>query len=71
MRLCSQFPVMVNVIEYNPVRGLDFEKSSTDRINQFAKEVLKHGIMITVRRSRGKTLMLHVVSWLIWKYEIL
>ncbi|MBK6545313.1 MAG: 23S rRNA (adenine(2503)-C(2))-methyltransferase RlmN [Saprospiraceae bacterium] len=54
VRLCSQFPVMVNVIEYNPVRGLDFEKSSTDRINQFAKEVLKHGIMITVRRSRGK-----------------
>jgi 23S rRNA (adenine2503-C2)-methyltransferase len=54
IRMCSQFPVRVNVIEYNPVKGLDFIKSSEDRINDFAREVRKHGIMITVRRSRGK-----------------
>ena len=54
IRLCSHFPVRVNVIEYNPVRGLDFTKSSEERLNEFAKEVRKHGIMITVRRSRGK-----------------
>lgn len=54
IRMCSQFPVRVNIIEYNPVKGLDFTKSTEDRINTFAKEVRKHGIMITVRRSRGK-----------------
>ncbi len=54
IRLCSQFPVRVNIIEYNSVPGLDFEKSSEERINRFAHEVRKHGIMITVRRSRGK-----------------
>jgi 23S rRNA (adenine2503-C2)-methyltransferase len=54
IRLCSHFPVRVNVIEYNPVRGLDFTKSSEDKMNEFAREVRKHGIMITLRRSRGK-----------------
>jgi 23S rRNA (adenine2503-C2)-methyltransferase len=54
IRMCSQFPVRVNVIEYNPVKGLDFVKSTEDRINEFAKEIRKHGIMITLRRSRGK-----------------
>lgn len=54
IRLCSQFPVRVNIIEYNTVPGMDFIKSSEDQINRFAQEVRKHGIMITVRRSRGK-----------------
>ena len=54
IRLCSQFPVRVNIIEYNSVPGIDFHKSTEDRINRFAQEVRKHGIMITVRRSRGK-----------------
>ena len=54
IRLCSQFPVRVNIIEYNQVPGMDFTKSTEDQINRFAQEVRKHGIMITVRRSRGK-----------------
>ncbi|HRI00354.1 MAG TPA: 23S rRNA (adenine(2503)-C(2))-methyltransferase RlmN [Saprospiraceae bacterium] len=54
IRLCSHFPVLVNIIEYNPVRGLDYVKSSDDRINRFAKLLLKSGVMTTVRKSRGK-----------------
>lgn len=54
VRLCSHFPVRVNIIEYNPVSGLDFVKSGEDKLNDFAKEIRKHGIMVTVRRSRGK-----------------
>ncbi len=54
IRLCKHFPVMVNIIEYNSVRGVEFEKSSDDRINNFARLVRQQGIMITVRRSRGK-----------------
>lgn len=55
VRLCRrQFPVKVNVIEYNTVEGVPFEKSDEERINNFARRVRDKGVMITVRRSRGK-----------------
>ena len=54
VKLCSQFPVMVNIIEYNSVKGIDYIKSTSDRIDEFAKWVSARGIMITVRKSRGK-----------------
>ena len=55
VKLCRrQFPVRVNVIEYNPVPGVVFEKAEEDQIDLFAKRVRDKGVMITVRRSRGK-----------------
>lgn len=55
IKLCRrQFPVRVNVIEYNPVEGVNFKKSDEDTIDRFARRVRDKGIMITVRRSRGK-----------------
>jgi 23S rRNA (adenine2503-C2)-methyltransferase len=54
VKLSSHFPVMVNIIEYNPVPGMDYAKSSEDRLDHFAKTIRRHGVMITVRRSRGK-----------------
>ncbi len=54
LKLCKQFPVRVNIIEYNSVEGLDFVKAPEDRINDFAKYLRDNGVMITVRRSRGK-----------------
>jgi len=54
LKLCKRFPVKVNVIEYNPIDGADFEKSSEDRIDAFAQFLRKRKVMITVRRSRGK-----------------
>ena len=54
VRLCRRFPVMVNIIEYNPVMGATFEKSSEDKIDRFAKCLRDHDVMCTVRRSRGK-----------------
>ena len=54
-KLCRrQFPVRVNVIEYNPVPGVAFEKSDETQIDRFAKKLRDKGVMITVRRSRGK-----------------
>lgn len=54
-KLCRrQFPVRVNVIEYNPVPGVAFEKSDESQIDRFAKKLRDKGVMITVRRSRGK-----------------
>jgi 23S rRNA (adenine2503-C2)-methyltransferase len=54
-RLCQrQFPVRVNIIEYNPVEGVKFSKSSEDSIDTFARTLRNRGVMVTVRRSRGK-----------------
>ncbi|MBK7406775.1 MAG: 23S rRNA (adenine(2503)-C(2))-methyltransferase RlmN [Saprospirales bacterium] len=53
-RLCRRYPVRVNIIEYNPVDGVLFEKADETRIDQFAAYLRKEGIMVTVRRSRGK-----------------
>lgn len=54
LKLCRSFPVRVNIIEYNPIDGADFEKSSVDRIDAFAQYLTKKGVTVTVRRSRGK-----------------
>lgn len=54
LKLCKHFPVRVNIIEYNKVEGLNFVKAGEDQINEFAKYLRDHGVMITVRRSRGK-----------------
>ena len=53
-KLCRYFPVQINIIEYNPIDGTTFEKSAAHRIDDFAKYLTQEGIMVTVRRSRGK-----------------
>lgn len=54
LKLCRRFPVRVNIIEYNPIDGADFRKSTEHRIDDFAAYLRNHGVMVTVRRSRGK-----------------
>ncbi|MFT4758543.1 MAG: 23S rRNA (adenine2503-C2)-methyltransferase [Paraglaciecola sp.] len=54
VKLCKRFPVMVNIIEYNPIEGVTFTKSSAGAIDQFAQYLRDRDIMVTVRRSRGK-----------------
>lgn len=54
VKLCTRFPVRVNIIEYNPVEGVTFHKSSEDQIDRFAQYLRDHDVMVTVRRSRGK-----------------
>ncbi|NNF21792.1 MAG: 23S rRNA (adenine(2503)-C(2))-methyltransferase RlmN [Saprospiraceae bacterium] len=53
-KLCRHFPVRINIIEYNPVEGVPYTKSPADRIDQFARYLTDKGIMVTLRRSRGK-----------------
>ncbi|MCB9267385.1 MAG: 23S rRNA (adenine(2503)-C(2))-methyltransferase RlmN [Lewinellaceae bacterium] len=52
--LCRHFPVRVNIIEYNPIDGAPFLKAAEHRIDDFAKYLREQGVMVTVRRSRGK-----------------
>lgn len=53
-KLCKDFPVRINIIEYNPIDGASFLKADEDRIDQFAQYLRDQEIMVTVRRSRGK-----------------
>lgn len=53
-KLCKHFPVLVNIIEYNPIDGVTYEKSDPLTIDQFAAQLRNNGIMVTVRKSRGK-----------------
>ncbi|MDZ4749641.1 MAG: 23S rRNA (adenine(2503)-C(2))-methyltransferase RlmN [Saprospiraceae bacterium] len=55
VRLCrGQFPVKVNVIEYNTVPGVPFERADENQVDKFARYLRNKDVMITVRRSRGK-----------------
>ncbi len=54
VKLCHPFPVLVNIIEYNPVEGVSFTKAGSEEIDRFARILLKHRVNVTVRKSRGK-----------------
>jgi 23S rRNA (adenine2503-C2)-methyltransferase len=54
IKLCKSFPVKVNIIEYNPIDGVDFVKADAAKIDQFSMYLRKNDVMCTVRRSRGK-----------------
>lgn len=54
VQLCKQFPVRVNLIEYNTVEGVAFHKSKDDRAKFFCDYLNNHGVTATIRRSRGK-----------------
>lgn len=53
-KLCKNFPVRINIIEYNPIDGAPFLKSTEKNIDLFAQYLRDRGIMVTVRRSRGR-----------------
>lgn len=50
----KRVPSKINVIEYNPIEGGDFEKSQSDVIDAFCKRLSDRGVIVNVRRSRGK-----------------
>ena len=53
-RLCRRFPVRVNVIEYNPTGDGRFARSAPEVVDRFARVLRDAGVMVTVRRSRGR-----------------
>lgn len=53
-QICKQVPSMVNIIEYNPIDNAPFRKSTEHNIDHFATYLRDRGVMVTVRRSRGK-----------------
>lgn len=53
-KFCSNFPCRVNIIEYNPIEGLNYIKSEEDTLNTFAAYLSDKNVTVTIRRSRGK-----------------
>ncbi|WNB17710.1 23S rRNA (adenine(2503)-C(2))-methyltransferase RlmN [Marivirga arenosa] len=47
-------PAKVNLIEYNPIDQADFTNTEEDKLDQFAKFLEDRGVIVNVRRSRGK-----------------
>jgi 23S rRNA (adenine2503-C2)-methyltransferase len=44
----------VNLIEYNAIDLADYKSSDTDKIAKFAERIEAKGIVVNIRRSRGK-----------------
>ena len=53
-KLCHQFPVRVNIINYNPIDEGQFNRSGIDITNRFASILVDQGITVTIRKSRGQ-----------------
>ncbi len=47
-------PCKVNIIEYNPIAQADYRNATTDNLAQFAAFLEDKGVVVNVRRSRGK-----------------
>ncbi len=51
---CRFAPSKVNLIEYNPIDDGEFKQASNKAIDNYVSSLEKNGIVVTVRRSRGK-----------------
>ncbi len=50
----KKVPARVNIIEYNPIREAAFKNADADKLNRFAAFLEDRGVVVSVRRSRGK-----------------
>ncbi len=54
VRFCSHFASKINLIEYNPVPELAFQKSSPENTALFLETLQEKNIISKIRKSRGK-----------------
>jgi len=54
VKFCKYVPCKVNLIEYNPIDDGEFQQASEESINAYIKALENIGIVVKVRRSRGK-----------------
>jgi 23S rRNA (adenine2503-C2)-methyltransferase len=50
----KKVPAKVNIIEYNPIAEADYRNAEADRLSKFAQFLDSRGVIVNVRRSRGK-----------------
>lgn len=51
---CKNFPVKINLIQYNPVENVPYEDSGEERTLAFKEFLDRKNIVVNIRRSRGK-----------------
>lgn len=51
---CRKVPAKVNIIEYNPIDGGEFQQTLPERLDVFKNVLEDRGVIVNVRRSRGK-----------------
>lgn len=54
VKFCKYVPCKVNLIEYNPIDDGVFQQASEEATNAYIKALESNGIVVKVRRSRGK-----------------
>lgn len=54
VKLIGGLPAKVNLIPWNPWPGAPFETSSAERIERFARILMKSGVVAVVRSTRGQ-----------------
>jgi len=52
-RLVQGIPCKINLLVYNPVNDLPYERPSAERLDWFARQLYPHVPAVTVRKSRG------------------
>ena len=50
----KNLPVKINIIEYNPIDGGEYQQAAPERVDAFAKFLESKNLIVNVRRSRGK-----------------
>ena len=50
----KSIPCKINIIEYNPIAQATFSKSDESTIEQFGQYLENKGLIVNVRKSRGK-----------------
>jgi 23S rRNA (adenine2503-C2)-methyltransferase len=53
-RLLRGHPAKVNLIPFNPFPGTRYRRSPAEAIQRFRDELIRHGVLATVRRTRGE-----------------
>jgi 23S rRNA (adenine2503-C2)-methyltransferase len=53
-KLCGLVPSKVNLIEYNPIDNGPYQQADPEAIDMYEAELGKRGIIVNIRRSRGK-----------------
>ncbi|TFG78647.1 MAG: 23S rRNA (adenine(2503)-C(2))-methyltransferase RlmN, partial [Flavobacteriales bacterium] len=54
VNFCRFAPSKVNLIEYNPIDDGQFQQANAQTIAMYVETLERNGIIVTVRRSRGK-----------------
>ena len=54
VKVLSGIKAKVNLLPLNAAPGIPFERPADDRVNAFARILADRGLMVSVRKSRGR-----------------